>query len=202
MGRNAGNYPVEISTEEAIRRARTHRDELIAGCAVLEALPDDSSDANYSRLQSEMNARAPTVSDLAWGHKYFSLLFPDKLDDFHVPEYQQFHLIRVLLAPPTAEGRYVAAGSFVAIAAELVIRMNHLTGVMNNRNGRPYRYWRIGTSDNSGQARNKWPMMRDGGCVAIGWSELGDLKAVTPDQAGKASIKELMAQRFAADPRL
>jgi 5-methylcytosine-specific restriction protein B len=86
MGRDDRNYPVEISTEEAIQRARKHRDELVAGAAVLEVLPKDASDANYGRLQAEMDSRAPTVSNLAWGHKYFSLLFPDKLDDFHVPE--------------------------------------------------------------------------------------------------------------------
>jgi 5-methylcytosine-specific restriction protein B len=202
MGRDDRNYPVEISTEEAIQRARKHRDELVAGSAVLEVLPKDASDANYGRLQAEMDSRAPTVSNLAWGHKYFSLLFPDKLDDFHVPEYQQFHLIKLLLTPPTAEGRYLAGGRFVAIAAELAIQMNHLTGVLNTRNGRPYRYWRIGTSDNSGRPRNRWALMRDGGCVAVGWSELGDLTSTTSDQEGKAAIKKLMSKHFPADARL
>ena len=35
-----------------------------------------------------MDAKAPDVSDLAWGHKYFSLLFPDKLDDYHNADLQ------------------------------------------------------------------------------------------------------------------
>lgn len=74
--------------------------------------------------------------------------------------------------------------------------MNHLTGVLNARNGRPYWCWRIGTSDNTGEPRNRWALMKDGGCVAVGWSELGDLSSTTADTEGKDKIKELMAKNF------
>jgi 5-methylcytosine-specific restriction protein B len=46
-------------------------------------LPTPASDPDYEQLQKDMDSVAPDVSNLAWGHKYFSLLFPDKLDDYH-----------------------------------------------------------------------------------------------------------------------
>ena len=98
------------TAEEALTFARKHREQLLAGVELLRALPADASDEAYERLQSEMNAKAPDVSDLAWGHKYFSLLFPDKLDDYHNADLQRFHLIKLLQLPPDKRGRYVLAG--------------------------------------------------------------------------------------------
>jgi 5-methylcytosine-specific restriction protein B len=134
MGRSPGNVPVEITAEEALTRARKHRDQLLAGVELLRALPADASDEAYERLQSEMDAKAPDVSDLAWGHKYFSLLFPDKLDDYHNADLQRFHLIKLLQLPPDTRGRYVLAGWYVDLAQQLGLHMNQLTAV---RAGRP-----------------------------------------------------------------
>ena len=160
----------EISLEEAIKYARKHRDQLILGTQLLEQLPTNGADTDYRVLQEQMDGRARDVSDLAWGHKYFSLLYPDKLDDYHSPDYQRFHLIKLLQIPPEGEGRYIVAGRYVAIAHELGISINSLTTILNFRHGRPYRYWRIGTSEGT-QPRNRWGLMRDGSCVAIGWPE-------------------------------
>ena len=60
-----------------------------------------------------MDELAPDVSRLAWGHKYFSLFFPNKLDDYHSPDWQRFHLLKLLQLPPEGNGRYICAGRFV-----------------------------------------------------------------------------------------
>jgi len=77
------NYPTDISLEEAIEFARKHRDQLLRGVKLLEAFPSIARDEDYAQLQLQMDQEAPNVSNLSWGHKYFCLLFPDKLDDFH-----------------------------------------------------------------------------------------------------------------------
>ena len=61
---------------------------------------------------------------------------------------------------------------------------NHLTAILNARNGRPYHYWRIGTGDGK-QPRNRWDLMREGNVVAIGWPELGNLSELDYSQASK-----------------
>jgi 5-methylcytosine-specific restriction protein B len=182
-----------VSQGEAITIARRHRDQLLAGVKLLEAVPAKSDDSRYGQLQQELAREAPDVSDLAWGHKYFSLLFPDKLDDYHNHRWQRFNLIKVLELPPEQEGLYVAAGRFVRLAAELNWPMNYLTAALNERNGRPIAYWRVGTR--LGQKESVWGAMLDGGCAAIGWDVVGDLSA----SANSDDLKELIRTRLEPD---
>ena len=159
----------EIGVEEAVVVARRQRDELVRACEVLGTFADSVSDADYSKLQSEIDQAAPTVGNSSWGHKYLSLIYPNKLDDFHAHSYQLFHLIKCLQIPPEGEGRYRCAGRFVDLARKLNVPINHLTTVMHrSRNGAPYYYWRLGTrAGDSGISY--WQMMVDKSCAAIGW---------------------------------
>ncbi len=185
----ASQKPVSLSIEQAIIMARRNRDQLMRGVELLEKLPLKGSDNDYQHLQDEMNRLAPDVSNLAWGHKYFHLLFPEKLDDFHNTDLQRFHLIRLLQLPPQGEGRYVAGGRFVAVTDVLNILMHQLTSLLNVRDGgAAYSYWRIGTTATKGIRGDHWAMMRDGSCIAIAWSDLGDLSGITNDKNGKEQI--------------
>ena len=178
----------EISVEDAIKIARSHRDQLVAGEKLLESLSNDPSDDNYANLQAGMDSVAPDVSNSAWGHKYFSLLYPDKLDDFHAEEFQRFYIRKMLQVPPEHNGRYAAAGRYVSAATELKIPINHLTTTLNRSNGRPYKVWRIGTK--LGGTDDIWPVMKNGGCAAIGWHTVGDLSGLADDPEGKDKIRK------------
>ncbi len=200
MGRSPGNVPVEISAEEALTLAQKHRDQLLAGVELLRALPADASDEQYERLQSEMDAKAPDVSDLSWGHKYFSLLFPDKLDNYHNADLQRFHLIKLLQLPPDKRGRYVLGGWYIDIAQQLGLHVNQLGAVLNARDGRQPKYWRVETSED-GRTPTFWPGMRDGHYVAIGWPELGDLAPIFAMSDPRSQIKNLLAEHYANEPQ-
>jgi 5-methylcytosine-specific restriction enzyme B len=194
--------PIALSVEQAVEIARKHRDQLLRGVELLEKLPENGSDEHYAQLQLDMQRVAPNVADTSWGHKYFSLLSPDKLDDFHNPEYARFHLIKMLQVPPQPDGRYIAAGRFVVIARRLEIPVHTFTTVLNKRDGRNLQsYWRIGTSAfNEGKSKphEYWPQMRDGNFCAIGWSDIGDLSSITKDSAGKQNIRDAI-QRYYPD---
>jgi 5-methylcytosine-specific restriction protein B len=187
----------ELTVEEAILIARRHREQLIHGCKLLEELPAQGSDEDYRRLQVQMDREAPDVSPTAWGHKYFSLLYPQKLDFFHVEYYQRFHLIKLLQLPPSGNGRYIAAGRYVSIAAELNMPVKHLTDILNERDGRPHRYWRIQANfpDQAGVERN-WNAMLNGRYVAIGWPNLGDLSHIEHTKESKDLVQALMKDRY------
>lgn len=191
--------PQELTVAEAIDRARRHREQIQEGVALLNQLPMGADDPAYAQLQEALDAAAPDVAHSAWGHKYFSLLFPDRLDDYHVAEYQRFHLIKLLQLPPEGEGRFRCAGRYVAIANELDMPLNHLTTLLNRRDGRPHSYWRIGSKPNS--VDSGWEQMRDGNYVAIGWSELGDLSASRHDRASREAIRELLEPVYPDDKR-
>jgi 5-methylcytosine-specific restriction protein B len=135
------------------------------------------------------------VSNLAWGHKYFSFLFPDKLDDYHSADLQRFHLIKLLQVPPNKAGRYILAGWYVDLADQLGMPMNRLTTVLNTRDGRQHRYWRIETNEGDGDLPS-WPAMRDGNYVAIGWSKLGDLSGLLGSQALREELKRMLTKQY------
>ncbi len=188
----------ELSTDEAVEIAKKHRDQLLLGVDLLETLPVNGTDSDYESLQQSMGRSAPDVSDMAWGHKYFSMLYPDKLDDYHSPEYQRFHLVKLLQIPPHGIGRYLCAGRYVAIAAEMAMPICHLTKILNSRNASPHRYWRIGTK--LGGVDSRWELMRGAGCVAVGWPDLGDLSGITYNKSGKEELRTIMASKYPNNP--
>ncbi|MBC8871689.1 MAG: AAA family ATPase [Planctomycetes bacterium] len=193
--------PIPVS--EAIDYARKHRDQLVKGVEVLEQFPSSAIERDYERLERQLHEIAPDVSPLAWGHKYFSLLFPDILDDFHSPVYQRFHIIKLLQLPPPGEGRYCGAIHFVELAQQLDIPLVWLTTTLNHCNAHsPYRYWRVGTGDDS-ERRAPWALMRDNNCAAIGWERLGDLTGICDEQKRDAVriLKGLVARHYPSDPQ-
>ncbi len=189
----------EISVEEAIHIARRHRDQLLRGIQTIESLPAMADEARYAVLQQDMQDGAPDVAESAWGHKYFHLLFPEKLDDFHAPSYQRFHLIKMLQAPPEGDGRYIPAGRYVSLARELGMPMNQLTSILNVVHGRPYHYWRIGTRLDG--TRSIWDLMRKDGCVAVGWPLMRNLSDLTYDKASKETLRGLVHQHYPSTPQ-
>lgn len=181
-----------ISQDEAAALARTHRDELIVGASLLDALPADPIVEDYKKLQGEMDAQAPTVSRLAWGHKYFSLLYPDKLDDYHAPEYAHFHLIKMLQTPlGNGEQRYIDAFLFRRIANTLSWPLNHLTAVLNARDGSPNKVWLFNTRIDGDDL---WPQMRDHGLVVTGPSQLGPLDWLDGSSGQLDRLKQQLAE--------
>ncbi|RWC36156.1 MAG: AAA family ATPase [Mesorhizobium sp.] len=184
-----------ITESQAVEIARRHRDQLIEATRVLDrfAPPEGSTediDQAYRHLQASIMQVAPDVANLAWGHKYLSLYAPNKLDDYHSEEFQRFHLIKLLQLPPEPRGRYVCAGRFIELARAADLPINHLTTVLNQINGRPYRYWRIGTTISG---RHVWADMREGGFAAIGWADLPDLSDLKHDRASKERVAEMLS---------
>jgi 5-methylcytosine-specific restriction protein B len=190
----------ELSIDEAVQVARRHRDQLILGAELLEQLPEGGSDADYRELQARLDDTAPDVADTAWGHKYLSMLYPNKLDDYHVEHYHRFHLIKLLQVPPEGKGRYLGAGRYMAVAHKLDIPLNHLTTMLNQRDGNPYRYWRIGTT--LGERESRWSMMRGTDCVAIGWADLGDLSDVSYNRESKERIRAALESLYPNTPQV
>jgi len=186
--------PRILTVEEAVRIAEQQRDELIAGTEELSRLdPHDTSDENYRTLQASMERAAPTLSGDSWAHKYWFLMYPDRLDNYHSPRFQRFHLLKLLQMPPDKTGvldgnagRFLCAGRYIRIAQDLEVPPTSLHTVLNERDSTIHRYWRIGTTA-GGNGESQWELMREGGFVSIGWADaLGDLTSLLGQQSGPA----------------
>jgi len=185
-----------LTESEAASISEEQRDQFLAGVERLEAFastPEEQRD--YLTLQEQLLQVAPAVADSAWGHKYFSLLYPGLLDDYHATDHHRFHALRLLQAPPAAVGRYSCAGIYMALARQLGWHVNQLTTTLNARDGSPHGYWRVGTSFGD-KKRSQWPALRDGRFVGIGWNRLGDLKDVSYDREGKEALRAHIADLY------
>lgn len=190
----APQKPVELSVAKAIERARLHRDQLIAGAELFVKMPLESKD-DYQELEREIYRVAPIVSNLMWGHKYFSLLYPERLDNFHRYIYQTFHLTRLLQLYP---GRYVAGWSFSSIAQSLNIPLNTLCSLLNSRDGStPHSYWHIDVAkDQNKWAREYWPVMRYGNFCAIGWAGISDSSTMAKDAVDRQMLLTALQKHY------
>jgi 5-methylcytosine-specific restriction enzyme B len=202
MGRWMTGHPKakrEITQDEAVGLARLQRDQLVSGCKLLEMMPESGGDADYAKLQEDLDRLATPVVDACgagWGHKYLYLIHPKKIDDYHATNFQSFNLIKLLQTPPAADGLYRCAGRFVALARLLDVPMDYLTHTLNHRNGRPYKYWRLGTRP--GEAGSRWEEMLANSYGAIGWEELGNLEVVRnlDKTAAKQHVKDLLERNI------
>jgi 5-methylcytosine-specific restriction enzyme B len=190
-------HEVIVSEGQAIEITREHRKQLLAGTALLHELPANADEEHYAQLQGQLEKVAHDLSGRGWVHKYFSLLFPDKLEQFHSQAWQRFNLIKLLQLPPQREGLYVAAGRFVSLAVHLGWPMNHLCRALTERNGPRARYWRIRTRLGEADGQSLWPAMRDGSYIAVRPGDLGDLSPFL----GSRGLRETIQERLAAHHR-
>jgi 5-methylcytosine-specific restriction enzyme B len=199
--------PHVLSLEDAIAKARQQRDELVAGSRVLAGLDAaDTADETYARLQAAMMEAAPELTGDGWSHKYWFLIYPDRLDDFHSPRYQRFHLFKLLQMPPDGAGildfsapRFVCAGRFLSAARKLGVSVTALDGALNRRN--PFhRYWRVGTTHGD-TGESEWDAMRHGGFVSIGYRDwVGDLSKIIGQATARDQICDWLLRRYSTAP--
>jgi hypothetical protein len=183
-----------IQIDEAISIAKKHRNQIINGAKEIAKLNSKSSESDYINLQKLLMASSPNICDLAWGHKYFSLIFPDILDDYHNVKWQIHHLIKLHIIPPEDLGRYHAAFYFRSIAQELKISLNSLTTTLNSRDGSPHKYWRIGTR--LGGKDSIWKDMQEASYTAVGFHELGNLSDLQRNKSDKEKLKSMMKSGY------
>lgn len=191
----------EISVEEAIKIAREKRDLLIKGYEIIAAMPDNYDDNTYLKLQEDLDNKLGNFADAAWVHKYFHMLFPDKIDDFHSPTFQRFYLIKLLQKPISENGRYALAGQYMRMAKQLNLHINYFTAVLFEMFGTVHSYWRVGTTDGN---NSYWDEMVKNGHISIGWPGLGDLNRLdySTDSKARQQIKELLEMYYPNDPRV
>ena len=182
---------VRLTLDEAVARARSQRDEFVAGARVLGAQPADPMSIDFPALQESLATAAPELAETSWGHKYFSLLYPTILAPIHGKDYQEHQLYKLIKLP--GSGRYENARYFVGIARQLSISLLDLAHLLHRRSGGPHRYWRVGTTVDD---RSEWERMRAGGFMAIGWDAIGDLSSVSADGAGKDEIRKRLEQHW------
>lgn len=189
----------EASVEEAVSIARQKRDFLVKGAEIIAALPDNSGDDAYLRLQQDLDNSLEGFAEAAWVHKYYHLLFPGKISTFHSPDFQRFYLLKLLQKPASDRGRYTVDGQYLRLAGELNMPALCLAAVLQEFFGPVHGYWRVEAVEGS---RSHWEEMRGGGFIALGWPALGNLRGIdcSTDAKARQQIRELLERHYPDAP--
>ena len=191
----------ELDLNEAISIAREKRDLLVKGAELIAAIPNNFDDDTYLELQVDIDKELGNFGNLGWVHKYFHMLYPEKIDAFHSVDWQNFYLIKMLEKPIKSDGRYALAGQYVRFAKQANMSINNFTAVLMEYFGPLHNYWRVGTTDDT---QSYWPEMLQKGYVSIGWPALGDLHQLDSlsGKEAKEHVKKILTDEYPNTPQV
>ena len=190
----------ELELNKAIAVAREKRDLLVKGSEIIGSMDNNYEDDTYLKLQEKIDKELDNLGNLGWVHKYYHMIFPDKIDDFHSVDFQNFYLIKMLEKPIKPDGRYALAGQYMRLSNQVDMRMNYFTAVLMELFGPLHSYWRLGTTDEN---QSYWPQMLEGGYVSIGWPNLGDLNQLENmnNKEAKDYLKTQLSEQYPNIPQ-
>lgn len=190
--------PTILTLDEAVLLARELRDILVVGSETIKQLLDTTlGSEEYRKLQENFdNNMKYNMSKLGWVHKYYHMIYPNLIDDFHSAKWQRHGLVCCGIKPEQEDNLYEMAGHYIRITTECELPVNYVTAAINEIYGSPVNYFRIGTGDNG---NSYWQDMRTNSYVAIGWSELGDLNSYAEDKGMKDEISKQLIKLYNYD---
>ncbi|MCG4585243.1 hypothetical protein L0P56_07020, partial [Anaerosalibacter bizertensis] len=158
--------PTVLSIDEAIELGRKLRDSLVTGAQLIENLDINASIKEYIKLQENLdNVLIENMSNLGWVHKYYHMIYPNKIDAFHNTKWQKHGLISSHIKPIDDNKLYIMAGQYMDIARKSELPVAYIMNAMVELfGGRPIDYFRIGTTGNN---KSYWQDMRKGGYISI-----------------------------------
>lgn len=192
--------PQFLSEEEAIKVAEKIRDNLVDGAEILDAHTFVSSVTDYEFLYDELK-HIPVI-DNVWVLKYYQMLYPEILPVFYAKDYQ-IDVLRFLKMEPSPIP-FVRMGqimSFIKKCGISSVEFGQIyykycssgvkddedeTDALADTNAEGTRYWLYTPGEGSGM----WDKFYSDGIMAIGWGEIGDLRAFGSKKAMKQKMKD------------
>jgi len=189
--------PRVLTADEAVELGRKLRDSLVAGAELIEKLGSNISIEEYIKLQNDLdNVLIENMSNLGWVHKYYHMLYPEKIDAFHSIKWQKHILICCRVKPVDDNKLYVMSGQHMEIVKELGLPSAYVMYIMATFFGAPIDYFKIEVS-----SKEHWEAMKENSHVSIGWLEVGDLKKyeVVKKNEMKKKIEENLKRNSSVD---
>ena len=192
--------PQFLSEEEAIKVAETIRDNLVDGAEILDAHTFVSSVTDYEYLYDELK-HIPVI-DNVWVLKYYQMLYPEILPVFYAKDYQ-IDVLRFLKMDPSPIP-FVRMGQIMSFIKKCGISSVEFaqiyykycssgvkddgdeTDALADTNAESIRYWLYTPGEGSGM----WDKFYTDSIMAIGWGEIGDLRAFSSKKAMKQKMKD------------
>ncbi len=189
--------PEVLSEEQALEIGKTIRDALVKGVDIINnAILDNLSD--FEKLDEDLKQGVgEQYYNLAWFHKYFSLICPEKLSGFHSNDWQT-HVLRCLRINPS-EKYYARSAQLAKIENYAGMYYREFFSVVFEEFGGIKHFVRIGVKDDEKNYAAEWQQKS---VVGIGWRAIGSLQDyVAGDGIDKDAITEKMMEEYFHDDK-
>ena len=200
---------ISLTEDEAIEEGTKIRDALVKGADLIEKT-DLNTINDYDILENELNkifSNSGCSPSNSWVHKYFVLLFPEKLACMHsnqmkIDTIKKFNL-------EVEDGFYAQDGQFYLIAKKAGIK---LYSIFDGRIERLFNLFveeeeddGLGDSDvktvnywiySPGAGAEHWEEFYNQNILAIGWDGTGDLNDFSTKEDIKLHLQEIYNDQF------
>ncbi|SDB13156.1 AAA family ATPase [Butyrivibrio sp. INlla16] len=186
--------PKELSEQEALDLGKEIVEALIKGARIIEKTELNSLEdyeALDDHLKDEVGER---FYNWAWFHKYYSIIFNEKLSSFHNNEWQK-HVLRCFCIRPS-EKYYTRSGQIAMIQNYAGLRYREFIDAIRDKFGESKQFVRIGTTNSSGEESfaSDW---KEKSMVAIGWGQTGSLTEYETSQGiDKQGLAEALKEKY------
>lgn len=171
----------ELTYEEAVNLGKRIVNALIKGASIISDATLESLD-DYEklddRLRSEISGEG-AYYNWAWFHKYYSILFPEKLSSYHSTDWQN-HVLWALRIQPS-DKYYARSGQIAMVQRVAGWWYRQLGDVFFKKFGGIKQFLRLGSSDGSKGYASEW---KKNSLVGIGWPEVGSLEGYKDEDGG------------------
>ena len=190
--------PQELTYEEAIRLGKRIVGALLKGAVIIRETPLESVE-DYEKLDDKLQAEVSEEGiyyNWAWFHKYYSILFPDKLSSYHSNEWQK-HVLWALRIKPS-EKYYARSGQISMVQKAGGWWYRQLGDIFFQKFGGIKQFLRLGSSDGSKGYASEW---KKNSVIAIGWPGIGSLEDYKDEDGGldKSKISAKMQEVYYPD---
>ncbi|MDU4889424.1 MAG: AAA family ATPase [Clostridium sp.] len=135
---------VNVTEEEAVDIAIQKRDLLVKGAEIIAAV-NEERDESYNELQRRLEEECE-IANQAWVHKYYHMIFPDKLDTFHKLEFHKYYIAKFLEGDEEAkveEKMYSMAAPIIRFAKKTKVSVANCLQLSYRAFGSIQNYWEI-----------------------------------------------------------
>jgi len=185
-----GQKQTEMGMAEAIKKGSEIRDAIMRGAEWIEA--NKGEDYDYSDLENRLiDVNGCQIYKYGWIHKYYHMIFPEKIDTYHAGFFHRHALICLGIQPANKWMLYCLTGQMIHVVRDMrPMPTAQVERALMELYGNPINYYRMDINlggYNDAWAKRKpgneevtsggraWEFMKKKGQVCLGWKELGDL---------------------------
>lgn len=189
--------PQVLTENQALEMGKKIRDALIKGAEIIKNSTLESL-SDFEKVDDELKTViGEQYYNLAWFHKYFFMICPDKLSGFHSNDWQN-HVLRCLRIVPS-EKYYARSMQIAKVENYANLSYGEFFSVIYDKFGNIKNFVRLGTRDSEKSYVTEWKRKS---VVGIGWREVGTLDDyVAGDGLNKDAITERLMEIYYPDDR-